>query len=98
MSTPRSLTISISITPKDWVTLEHKALLRSINLQTSIVVYTDGLLLETRAGAGIYIYGNRLNIKMATLIGKQAEVFDAELSAMLIALTRMAKEVPTTIK
>src|SRR5690606_21922833 len=98
MATPRSLTITISKTPKDQVTLEHKALLRTINLQISIVAYTDGSLLETRAEAGVYIYGNRLNIKLATLIGEQAEVFDAELSAMLIALTRIAKEVAYTTK
>src|SRR5690606_5879592 len=89
MSTPRSLTITISETSKDRATLEHKALLRTINLQTSIVAYTDGSLLETRAATGIYIYGNGLKIKLATLIGEQAEVFDAEHSAMLIAFTRI---------
>src|SRR5690606_12558605 len=98
MSTPRLLTITISETPKDRATLEHKALLRTINLQTSIVAYTDDSLLETRAGAGVYIYGNGLNIKLAALIGEQAEVFDTELSAMLIALTRIAKEVVNITK
>src|SRR5690606_9219718 len=98
MSTPRSLTFTISETPKDRATLKHKALLCTINLQTSIVAYNDGSLLEIKAGARIYIYSNGLKIKLATLIGEQAEVFDAELSALLIALTRFIKEVTHTTK
>src|SRR5690606_4422627 len=48
MSTPRSLTFTISETPKDRVTLKHKALLCTINLQTSIVAYTDGAIVEIK--------------------------------------------------
>jgi len=98
MSTTQSLTITILETPKDRATLEHKALLRTINLQTSIVAYTDGSLLETKAGAGIYIYGNGLSIKLAALVGEQCEVFDAELSAMHLALMRITKEISYTSK
>jgi len=88
----RSLTILISTILKDQATLEHKALLHTINLTTSIVAYTDGSLLEAKAEAGIYIYGNGLSIRLATLVGRQCEVFDAELSAMYLALTRINKE------
>src|SRR5690606_27177486 len=39
-----------------------------------------------------------LDNKLATLISEQAEVFDAKLSAMLITLTCIAKEVAFTTK
>ena len=93
--TAQSLTISISDTPKDQATLEHKALLRTINHSSSIMAYTDGSFLEMKAGAGIYIYRNGIVVKLAALVGTQCEVFDAELSAIHLALTRITKELLT---
>jgi ribonuclease HI len=86
-------------TPKDQATLEHKALLRSINNRTSLIAYTDGSLLEGKAGAGIYIYGNGTSpIRLAALVGDKYEVFDAELSAIHLALLRITKTLPFTTR
>ena len=75
----KSTMITINPVPKDQATLEHKALLRTIDLNHSVIAYTDRSLLKGNAGSGIYIHGNGLQVKLAAFFSDKCEVFDADI-------------------